>query len=129
MRKTEKYQALTASETLVMKCLWDAEEEMSLANILEEVNRIYHKDWKYQTVSTFLAKLVQKGFICPQRDGHRVLYKIIVEQEKYKIQQAQEFVDFWHKGSLSQFVTTLFHGKEVSKEEIIELRKIINEMD
>lgn len=129
MRKMEKYRVLTASETLVMKCIWDAEEEMSLAKILEVVNQTYHKDWKYQTVSTFLAILVKKGFIYPEREGHKVLYKILIEQDKYKAQQFQEFVNFWNKGSISQFLTTLYHKKNISDSEIEELRRALDRID
>ena len=89
----KSYEVLTASETLVMKCIWDADKEMSLADIFEMVNSLYHKEWKYQTVSTFLAKIVQKGFIRARREGHRVIYEILISQDDYKAQQADEYGD------------------------------------
>ena len=45
--------SLTDCEQLVMKTVWDAEEELSLMEIMQRVNDRYHKDWKPQTVSTF----------------------------------------------------------------------------
>ena len=51
--------SLTDCEQLVMKTVWDAEEELSLMEIMQRVNDRYHKDWKPQTVSTFLARLVR----------------------------------------------------------------------
>ncbi|MEI3048654.1 MAG: BlaI/MecI/CopY family transcriptional regulator [Roseburia inulinivorans] len=48
---------LTAAETIVMKCIWDADHEMSLAEIVKNANEGYGKEWKPQTVSTYLAKL------------------------------------------------------------------------
>lgn len=44
---------LTAAETIVMKCIWDADHEMSLAEIVKNANEGYGKEWKPQTVSTF----------------------------------------------------------------------------
>ena len=62
---------LTAAETIVMKCIWDADHEMSLAEIVKNANEGYGKEWKPQTVSTYLAKLCLKNsaeffdiFIC-----------------------------------------------------------------
>lgn len=125
----KRYEVLTASETLVMKCIWDADREMSLADIFEMVNSLYHKEWKYQTVSTFLAKIVQKGFIRARREGHRVIYEILISQDDYKAQQAEEFVNFWNRGSVGQFLTAFYKEKRISKSEIEELRKTVEELD
>ena len=45
---------LTAAETIVMKCIWDADHEMSLAEIVKNANEGYGKEWKPQTVSSYL---------------------------------------------------------------------------
>lgn len=119
---------LTASETLVMKCIWDADFEMSLGDIFEEVNNKYAKAWKYQTVSTFLAKLVQKGFIRARREGHRMVYEILVPEMEYKSKQARDFVDFWNNGSSSQFLQVLYKGRRISAEAAEELRRTVDEL-
>lgn len=124
-----RYEVLTASETLVMKCIWDSTSDVSLADIYEMVNSQYHKEWKYQTVSTFLAKIVQKGFIRARREGHRVVYEILITEEEYKAQQARQFVNFWNKGSVGQFLTAFFKLDKITKAEIEELRKTIDELD
>lgn len=123
-----KYITLTASETLVMKCIWSTSQELSLADIFEMVNKEYHKGWKYQTVSTFLAKLVQKKFVCTKREGHRILYQVLITEEDYRAEQALEFVNFWNKGSLSQFVLSFHKEKKLTKEELEELKKIVSSL-
>lgn len=124
-----KYIALTASETLVMKCIWSTSQELSLADIFEMVNKQYHKNWKYQTVSTFLAKLVQKGFVRTRREGHRILYQVLITEEDYRAEQALEFVNFWNKGSVSQFVASFCKERTLTKQEIKELKIIIAESE
>ena len=121
---------LTPSETLIMKSIWDdAGEELSLSEILERVNRTYSKDWKSQTVSTFLAKLVQKGYVKMKRQGRRIAYEILVKEEDYSAWQADQFVEFWNDGSIGQFLTAFYRDKKATKEEIEELRRIIDELD
>ena len=63
------FEHLTGCEKLIIKTIWDADEELSLMEIVQRVNDKYHKNWKPQTVSTFLAKLRKKRIfeILPQR--------------------------------------------------------------
>lgn len=124
-----KYTTLTASETLVMKCIWSTSQELSLANIFEMVNEQYHKGWKYQTVSTFLAKLVQKGFVCTRREGHRILYQVLIAEEDYRAEQTLEFINFWNNGSICHFITSFHKIKKLSKKEIMELKTAIEQLE
>ena len=120
---------LTAAETIVMKCIWDADQEMSLAEIVKNANENYGKDWKPQTVSTYLAKLCQKDYIRMKRTGRMITYEILISEEDYKSEQAREFVSFWNGGSIKQFLTAFYKDEPATKEDISELKKIIDEMD
>ena len=83
---------LTAAETIVMKCIWDADHEMSLAEIVKNANEGYGKEWKPQTVSTYLVKLCLKNYIQMKRAGRTITYEILITEEDYKSEQAREFV-------------------------------------
>ena len=120
---------LTAAETIVMKCIWDADHEMSLAEIVKNANENYGKDWKPQTVSTYLAKLCQKGYIRMKRTGRMITYEILISEEDYKSEQAREFVSFWNGGSIKQFLTAFYKDEPATKEDISELKKIIEAME
>ena len=120
---------LTAAETIVMKCIWDADHEMSLAEIVKNANENYGKDWKPQTVSTYLAKLCQKGYVRMKRTGRMITYEILISEEDYKSEQAREFVSFWNGGSIKQFLTAFYKDEPATKEDISELKKIIDEME
>lgn len=111
-RKKEKnmqMQELTACEQLVMKTLWDAgvEEELGLMEISQRVNAAYHKDWKPQTVSTFLARLVKKDYLRCHRQGRVFIYQILVSEEDYVRETAEQFIAFWHQGSVEAFLASL----------------------
>ena len=61
--KGENMEELTTAESMVMKTIWDHPHEMALQEIMKLTNETYGKDWKSQTVSTYIAKLVKKGFL------------------------------------------------------------------
>ena len=107
----------------------DADHEMSLAEIVKNANEGYGKEWKPQTVSTYLAKLCLKNYIQMKRAGRTITYEILITEEDYKSEQAREFVAFWNNGSLKQFITAFYKDEPASKDEIEELRNAIEELE
>lgn len=105
--KNMQLKNLTDCEQLVMKTLWDADKEIGLMEITKRVNETYHKDWKPQTVSTFLARLVRKSYLESYRQGRVFLYRILVSQEDYVGEMAERFIAFWNCGSVEAFLAAL----------------------
>ena len=51
---------LTAAETIVMKCIWDADHEMSLAEIVKNANEGYGKSGSHRRYPHTLQNSVSK---------------------------------------------------------------------
>lgn len=51
-----------------MKCVWDAGEDVTCAQIKEVLKEKYELDYKDTTVYTFLSNLKKKGFV-DSREG------------------------------------------------------------
>lgn len=119
---------LTNAELLVMKCIWDTPKDLVLSEIVAMVNDRYHKDWKPQTVSTYLAHLVQKGFLEMTRNGKIYTYHPKVAEVDYRTKEMNNFVDFWGGGSPSEFLSAFFGTNDVDKEELDQLRELIDGM-
>lgn len=119
---------LTTCEELVMKTIWDASEELSMMDIMQRINDKYCKEWKSQTVSTFLARLVQKGYLQSYRKGRVFFYRALVPLEEYRGQQAKEFVEFWHHNNADEFLRSLMAARELRVKETARIRKLIKEM-
>lgn len=100
-------QNLTNCEEVVMKTVWDAERELDLSAITQRVNETYHKEWKPQTVSTFLARLVRKGYLKHYRKGRVFYYQILVSQEDYLAEMAERFAEFWKQENVDVFLAAL----------------------
>lgn len=47
-------------EEKVLKVVWDCEKEPDLRTVMDTVNEKHGLEWKPQTVSTFLTRLVRK---------------------------------------------------------------------
>ena len=97
-------ESLTDCEQLVMKTVWDAAEELSLMEVMQRVNDKYCKKWKSQTVSTFLARLIKKGYLRYYRQGRVFYYQVLVPMEEYRAQLINEYVNFWYRGNRDEFL-------------------------
>ena len=127
--KGENMEELTTAESMVMKTIWDHPHELALQEIMKLTNETYGKDWKSQTVSTYIAKLVKKGFLRMNQSGRNATYEIIIPELSYQQEQSRKFVKFWNRGSVAQFLTAFYKDHKLTKEEIEELRKSIDELD
>ena len=65
------------AEEIIMSVIWSNEEPMALDEIRTKANAACGKDWKPQTVSTFLTRLCKKGFASSAKKGryHYTAYK------------------------------------------------------
>lgn len=120
---------ITECEKIVMKCIWDNTDDLSMQDITEMVNTQYGKNWKTQTVSTFLARLVKKEYLRMYRKGRCFYYQPLVDKDEYKDDVLKDYVQFWDGGSMSAFVCGLFGKSMLSKSDREELRKKIEELD
>ena len=121
-----KVNGLTESEKITMKCVWDLGEGARLAHIMEVANSRYKKNWKPQTVSTFLGKLVRKGFLEQYRDGRYFYYHILVSRHDYRCRMLRDDLDFWDDGDVDEFVSELMDKKTFSIEQRTEILKMVS---
>lgn len=83
-------QKLSDCELRSLRIIWDYEKQNispSLRDIVAEYNARYRKNESplaTQTVSTFLIRLVRKGYITPQREGRFTLYSHVISSIDYQ---------------------------------------------
>lgn len=92
---------LTEAEEVVMKAVWDCKKEPVLSEVAARLKK-YEKDWKPQTVSTFMAKLVQKQYLQMKRNGKIYTYKVLVKEEDYNKTQLKHLYTFLYRNNKEQ---------------------------
>lgn len=116
---------LTESEKITMKCVWDIGDGARLSRIMTLANDKYGKEWKPQTVSTFLGKLVRKGFVEQYRDGRYFYYRILIDKHTYRTQMIRDDVEFWDDDSLEMYISELFDKKTFTTKERKQLKSLV----
>lgn len=101
--KMEK-QMLTMCELKVMCVVWDEETAPDLATIIKKVNKRFGQDWKPQTVSTFLARCVQKKYVTWEKEGRYAYYTPLVSKEEYFKSLMKEYCEIFGISDISTIV-------------------------
>lgn len=117
---------LSACETLIMKAVWDAQEDISLMELKSVLKDRFGKDYSRTTVSTFLLRLSEKGFVKTYRNGKNSYIHPIKKEEDYKNSLMNREMDFWFGGRPSALVASLYSDGQISREEADEIRKVLD---
>ena len=96
--------AMSATEFYILKYLWSRETPATFSEIMTHFNEEEKKEWKKQTVNTFLTRLAQKGFLNIDKSGKRAIYIPSVSRKKYYEDYAQQIIEDSYEGSLKNFV-------------------------
>lgn len=117
-----KFQKISEAEKEVMQIIWSIGNSVSFSTVLNEL-KIRNKDWKPNTVRTFLARLIEKGILTSKKHGGVNEYILLVSEDEYKCKEARSFLDSVYGGSVKKFITSLYEGDNLTTEEIEDLKK------
>lgn len=120
---------LSESELYIMKVIWRSEEALSLSEIVEHVQKDYQKNWKPQTVSVFLGRIVKKALLTSKRQGRQFFYYPMITEEEYRKKEAAKCVDMLSDGRADVFFAALSQARNLTREEQDKIRGILNELD
>ena len=91
--------------------------------MVERVDGFYGRDWRPQTVSTFLQKIVRKGYCKLIRNGKIYTYKVLIKEEEYRRKLYRQHISFWNHNDVVEFVSEMLKNKDLRLEDIEEAKK------
>ncbi len=116
----------TGRELEILEILW-AHGEATVREVYEvmrEENPIVQN-----TVQAFLRTMTEKGLVVYRKEGRSFVYRALVQQKKTKKRLLKHMLDRVFEGSLESLVTSALQLKKPRKEEIRELRRMLEEME
>ena len=106
----------------ILQALWPR-GEATVAQVLEDLAG--HADLAYTTVATMLRTMEARGLVGHRAEGRSFLYRATVAAEEVSRGMADHLVDRLFEGSLPDVVNHLLTTREVSREELRQLEKLI----
>lgn len=111
------------SERKVMEVLWQKGELQAgqIVKILKE-----ETGWNRNTTYTVIKKCVDKGAIRREEPGF--VCKALVSRKEVQEYETEELIDKMFDGSREKFFAAFLDGKKLSKQEVEQLKKLINDL-
>ncbi len=117
---------ISEAESRVIGVLWDrgsATAEEVIALLKDQ------SDWQDATIKTLLNRLLTKGAIAAEAEGRRYRYRPLLKQSEWVLEESRGLLDRWFDGRLAPLVAHFNAHGELSRSDIDELRKLIEELD
>jgi predicted transcriptional regulator len=110
-----------------MEVFWGAEGALSADDVAAAMDN--DRDWSAGTIRTFLTRLLKKKALAATPDGRRYLYRSLIRREDYVHEQSRKLLDRLFGGRITPFITQFSERKDLSREEVEELKHIIERLD
>ena len=120
---------LSVCEAPIMKIIWESNPDISVPELVKQLNEQYGKEYARTTVVTFLTRMAGKGYITTQRRGRISYVHAIKSEQEYKQQLAQKEIEFWFHGSMAEFAQTLCAAAPLTHEECQKLRRVLDHVE
>ncbi len=114
---------LSEAQMDIMGAVWDR-GEVTVADVWKAVTA--RRKVARSTVLTMITRLVDKGWLCCDEEGHAFRYRAAVPREATLGTVVRRLVDTAFGGSAEGLVMALLHGRGVSKEEASRIKKMID---
>lgn len=115
---------ISEAEYQVMKIIW-ANAPVSTNEVVEKL--LETSTWSPKTIQTLLSRLVKKGIIDYKKDSRIFVYTPLVKEEEYLEQESDTFLNRFYEGTLNSMVVNFLEHDKLSKNDIDELKRILDE--
>lgn len=128
MNSLSKY-GLSDTEYEIMEIMWKFDDKMSFRQLQAYFNDVVGKNWKKQTTTTYLSKLIKLGLLKAEKDQDNKyqLYYPIVSKTELRHNWAKKLLDEFFEGSVGNFLAAFSGGHTLEQKDAEELRDFLED--
>lgn len=125
----KRVQKMSDAEMEVMKVVWRCGGAIISPVLHLELSKT--REWKQNTVITFLARLTDKGIIAAEKQGRGKPSRYVAQltEEEYKRCETMVFLDTVHGGSMKSLMTALCGDETPTRTQLDELKAWFENME
>lgn len=118
---SKKFKQLTKAEEEIMQVLW----QLDKAFVKEVIDQLPAPKPHYNTVSTIIKILEEKGFVAHESLGKANRYYPLMQKEEYSKKTMKQFVGKYFEGSFANMLSFFAQEKDISIHELEDILKDI----
>jgi len=116
---------ISDAERIVIESLW-VNGSMTADQVAKELSP--NNDWSFATIKTLLGRLLKKKAITARPEGRRFIYAAKLSRDDYVAAESQHFVEKLFDGRVAPLVSHFSQAKGLTKEDIAELRALLDKL-
>lgn len=117
---------ISEAESVVMDVLW-RRHPLAAEDVVAALSE--RQDWQEATIKTLLNRLLNKGAVCAEKQGRRYLYAPVLKREDWVQEESQGLLQRLFDGRVAPLVAHFSEQRKLSRKDIAELRKLLEELD
>lgn len=117
---------ISEAESVVMDILW-ARSPLGADEVVAALAD--RRDWQDATIKTLLNRLLNKGAVEAVREGRRYLYSPKIRREDWVMAESRGLLERLFDGRVAPLVAHFSAHRKLSKKDVAELRKLLEEID
>src|SRR5690606_17679398 len=117
---------ISEAESVVMDILW-TRSPLGADDVAAALAD--RRDWQEATIKTLLTRLLNKGAVEAVRDGRRYLYSPKIRREDWVLEESRGLLERLFDGRVAPLVAHFSAHRKLSRKDIAELRKLLEEID
>lgn len=101
---------LSECEEMIMSVIWKADEDPDVQQVSEQLKAKFGKEWKVQTILTFISRMRTKGYISIYKKGRYSHYHPEVDLQEYrawKMEEVRRILLFDSQEKMAEFVENM----------------------
>lgn len=127
MRMEPNY-TLTQTEQLIMEYFWSSNRGLTIQEILDYMKEAHQRDWKKQTINTYLVGLQKVGLIQADSRWRPYTYHACCTREAFLHGKTRALVAQQYDNSITNFVAAFAGDKKLSAEEAQDLKDLLDQL-
>lgn len=116
----------TVAELEILQILWE-KSEVTVKEVNEEINK--RKETGYTTTLKTMQIMFEKGLVERKKDGRSHIYSAAIKKEKTQQVLLDKILETAFGGSASKLVMQALGNKKTTKEELQEIKELINKLE
>ncbi len=117
---------LAELQLAIMQVLWER-REATVGEVRDDL-----ESWRplaYTTVGTMLTKMEEKSFVKHRSDGRTNVYRPAIRRDQVSRSMVLDLSKRLFAGDITQMVSHLLDGQQVTREELAALKKMIRDKE
>jgi BlaI family penicillinase repressor len=115
---------ISDAEWDVMQVVWSL-KSATAADVIERLGP--ETGWSHRTIRTLLSRLVQKGALVAEDEGHRHRYRPKVSQQRCVREAGQSFLEKIFSGDPAELLVHFVRNSKMSPAEIERLKNLLDD--